>query len=467
MRSLYYPGEMSRLVSNLRRLRQEGEETLLWTTAIEEMIDIVGDRVQSPDESHTWAALSHFFHAVKSGDDGLHHLRNIGVASRRDIMRGVCDRHQYKLRPSPHKPEWKRPTATFRFIDLFAGVGGFHLALASNGGRPVFVSEWDDAARLVYARNFGIVPYGDIRQFTQRDPKSARSRQEIRRMIPECEIVSAGFPCQPFSLAGVSSRNFHGQAHGLKCSTQGTLFEDVIQVAMASRTKAIVLENVKNLASHDAGRTLPIILSRLRENAFEIFPSAPSDERVPSNWAMFDSAEVSAQRRKRIYFVAVRSECVNGPLIIKPLKPLPSTPMTIGAVIQADKSMTETEKFHEFGISRKLWRSHKQRDRRHAERGNGFRVNLISDRSVKAPTLVARYFKDGKDCLITSRDDLNGERRPPRMLSPRECAILQTFPNDFLLPSSKTSAYRQMGNSVTVEVARGICMSLVRYLFRQ
>jgi DNA (cytosine-5)-methyltransferase 1 len=455
---------MARLVSQLRRLREEGEKTLSWSIAIEEMIDLVAEQIESPDETHTWAALSHFFFAVNSGDDGLHHLRNIGLSSRSRVLRDICQRHRDKMRQHPRKSEWKAPATSFRFIDLFAGIGGFHLALAANGGRPVFVSEWDDAARLTYARNFGIVPYGDIRHFTQLENGVALSRDNIQRVIPECDIVSAGFPCQPFSLAGVSSRKYHGHAHGLDCSTQGTLFEDVIQIAIASRTKAILLENVKNLSSHDGGRTLPVILNRLREHNFQVFPNAPLDGRVPTNWALFDSASVSAQRRKRIYFVAIRSDCINGKFTISPQKPLSSTPMTIGEVITSDASMPETEKFRYYGISPKLWKSHKQRDKRHADKGNGFRVNLISDRRVKAPTLVARYFKDGKDCLIAAVNDPDARRQPPRMLSPRECAILQTFPDNFLLPSSKTAAYRQMGNSITVEVARNICANLVRYL---
>ncbi len=438
-----------------------------WITAIDEMIELVEEQIDSPDEGHTWAALSHFFFAVNTGDDGLHHLRNIGLSSRRNVLRDVCLRNHSKLRQHPWKPEWKRPVHSFRFIDLFAGIGGFHLALAANGGRPVFVSEWDDAARLTYARNFGILPYGDIRRFTLNQSGSPLGRNRIQQLIPDCDIVSAGFPCQPFSLAGVSSRNFHGIAHGLECSTQGTLFEDVVQVAIATKAKAILLENVKNLSSHDSGRSLPVILNRLKENNFEVFPEAPIDGRVPPNWALFDSSVVSAQRRQRLYFIAVRSDFAKGPLEIKPAKPLPSTPMTIGQVIKNDKSMSEFKKFENFGISKRLWKSHQQRDKRHSERGNGFRVNLISDRKSKAPTLVARYFKDGKDCLIAHPKDPLATHVPPRMLSPRECAILQTFPSDFLLPDAKTAVYKQMGNSITVEIARNVCASLVNYLFRK
>jgi DNA (cytosine-5)-methyltransferase 1 len=174
---------------------------------------------------------------------------------------------------------------------------------------------------------------------------------------------------------------------------------------------------------------------------------------------------VSAQRRKRVYFIAVQSKFSKEEFIFPQLKPKAGTPMTIGEVINRDSSMSNEEKFEKFGISDKLWRSHKRRDREHAKRGNGFKSNLIVERNSKSPTLVSRYFKDGKDCLIPDKSDLAARKIPPRMLTPKECAILQTFPDDFILPESKTSAYKQMGNAVTVEVARQVSAALVKYLF--
>lgn len=435
-----------------------------WITAIDEMLDLVGREISSNDDSHTWAALTHFFVSHLAGTDGDTHLQNIGVARHSSALSRVCESFRHAEKAPPHKTTWPKPRHSFTFIDLFAGIGGFHIAMAASGGRPVFVSEWDDSARITYARNFGIVPYGDLRFFTQTEDSKPRSLREMRKTIPKCDVVSAGFPCQPFSLAGVSSRNFHGLAHGLGCATQGTLFEDVIQVARASNARAVLLENVKNLASHDDGRTLPIIFRRLRESGFEIFPEAPLDGRVPASWAVQDSSLVSAQRRKRIYFVAIRRDSAAKPFKFPELKAQPGAPMTIGEVLRSDSSLSEAKKFELYGISAQLWQSHQKRDKAHSQRGNGFRSGLISDRSGKSPTLVARYYKDGKDCLIPRRNDPTATYRPPRMLTPRECAILQTFPDGFLLPAAKTPAYKQLGNSITIEVARQICASLAKYM---
>jgi DNA (cytosine-5)-methyltransferase 1 len=455
---------MSLLISNIRRRYESGDSSLSWVPVIEQMITHCKLATKSLDETLVWAALTHFFVVVTAGDSGIEHLRNIGVERYRSSLTKICLANAPKS-PSRHeKRKSPKSVNTFRFIDLFAGIGGFHIAMSENGGRPVFVSEWDDGARLTYCRNFGIVPYGDLREFTLSEGGEPLDKEAIRKYVPECDILTAGFPCQPFSVAGVSSRNFHGIEHGLKCTTQGTLFEDVVQIAVATRAKAVLLENVKNLASHDSGRTLPVILARLRESKFQIFPDAPIDGKVPPNWALQDSSYVSAQRRRRLYFVAIKDEFVTTPFVFPKLKNSKNSHINIGEVIDADDSMTEDEKFQHYGISLRLWNSHKRRDKAHQLKGNGFRTGLMSDLTAKAPTLVARYYKDGKDCLIPRDDDLFGMRRPPRMLTPTECLILQTFPNWFQLPEAKTPAYKQLGNSITVKVAERITSSLVRYL---
>ena len=289
----------------------------------------------------------------------------------------------------------------------------------------------------------------------------------MEQRIPRADVVTGGFPCQPFSLAGVSSRNFHGLDHGLQCETQGTLFEDIVQVARASNAKALLLENVKNLNTHRSGgnvRTLDVIRERIEAEGFVIFPAGgyPS-----AKWAVVDSASVSAQRRKRIYMVCIRRSVVERldgrPFIFPELKRRPDVPSTLREVINADP-MSNVKKFDLYGISPKLWASHRERDLRHEAKENGFKTGLMSDRDIKAPTLVARYYKDGKDCLIPRIKDPGAIELPPRMLTPRECAILQCFPDEFVLPEAKTPAYRQMGNSVTVEVAYQIAQSLCDYL---
>lgn len=346
----------------------------------------------------------------------------------------------------------------FRFIDLFAGIGGFHLALASQGGRCVFASEIERSARLTYAMNFGLIPFGDIRTIT-RDVDGTPNLKAIRGRIPQADVIAAGFPCQPFSLAGVSSRLHHGLKHGLDCDAQGTLFEDIILIARALRPKVLLLENVRNLASHDEGRTIAVIKREISKAGYEIFPD-DADKR--GTWAVIDSRAVVGQRRKRVYFVCVRRDIAtaNGPFIFPEFR-LPTKPYTLATVLKSDNSMSNAEKFKRFSISPRLWRSHKARDARHRARQNGFCVNLMEDLEQPAPTLVSRYYKDGKDCLIPNPRDLSS---PPRMLTPRECSLLQTFPKSFWIHTTKSCAYRHFGNAITVEIARRVARSLSKYL---
>lgn len=347
---------------------------------------------------------------------------------------------------------------TFRFIDLFAGVGGFHLALASQGGHCVFASEMERSARLTYAMNFGLIPFGDIRTIT-RNPDGTPNLKNIKRQIPTADVIAAGFPCQPFSLAGVSSRLHHGLEHGLACDAQGTLFEDIILIARALQPKVLLLENVRNLASHDKGRTIKVIKDEISRAGYEIFPDKASKR---GTWAVIDSRAVVGQRRKRVYFVCVRRDIVasNGPFNFPEFR-LPTKPYTLASVLKSDDSMTNAEKFEHFSISQRLWRSHKARDARHRARKNGFSVNLMKDLEQPAPTLVSRYYKDGKDCLIPNR---RNPRRPPRMLTPRECSLLQTFPWSFWIHPAKSCAYRHFGNAITVEIARRVAQKLSHYL---
>lgn len=347
---------------------------------------------------------------------------------------------------------------TFRFIDLFAGVGGFHLALASQGGHCVFASELERSARLTYAMNFGLIPFGDIRTIT-RNPDGSPNLKNIKRQIPAADVIAAGFPCQPFSLAGVSSRLHHGLEHGLACDAQGTLFEDIILIARALRPKVLLLENVRNLASHDNGRTISVIKDEISKAGYEIFPDNAGKR---GTWAVIDSRAVVGHRRKRVYFVCVRRDIVaaNGQFDFPEFQ-LPTKPYTLASVLKSDDSMSNAEKFQRFSISQRLWRSHKARDARHRARQNGFSVNLMEDLELPAPTLVSRYYKDGKDCLIPN---LRHPHRPPRMLTPRECSLLQTFPKNFWIHPAKSCAYKHFGNAITVEIARRVARSLAKYL---
>jgi DNA (cytosine-5)-methyltransferase 1 len=349
----------------------------------------------------------------------------------------------------------------FTFIDLFAGIGGFHLALEAQGGHCVFASEWDKAARLTYAMNYGLVPFGDIRKFTRDREGTPLSKRQIRKLIPYADVISAGFPCQPFSLAGVSSRNFHGLEHGFRCEAQGTLFEDILLVAQALKPKAMILENVRNLASHDRGNTIRVIRNEIKKAGYTILPEWNSRK----DWAVIDSRAVVGQARKRVYMVCIRRDLARsladkiGEFSFPEFK-VSEGKFTLRQAIDSDDTMSDNEKFSNYAISNRLLTSHLDRDRRHALKNNGFQTRIMYDLNSPAPTLVARYYKDGKDCLIPHPKNTT----PPRMLTPRECAYLQTFPKRFWIPNSKSAAYKQFGNSITVEIARRIAAELIRYI---
>jgi DNA (cytosine-5)-methyltransferase 1 len=181
----------------------------------------------------------------------------------------------------------------FRFIDLFAGIGGFRMALQKNGGRCVFSSEWDKAAQETYFKNFGEYPFGDIRQFTA----DTVSDEQLAHLIPDHDLIAGGFPCQPFSNAGVSARNSLGHKHGFECETQGTLFFDLVRIAQVKRPKVLLLENVRNLKSHDGGRTFATIQRTIEEDLGYSFHSA-----------IIDSCTVVPQRRKRCFMVCFRDQ---------------------------------------------------------------------------------------------------------------------------------------------------------------
>ena len=368
----------------------------------------------------------------------------------------------YQFNPTNLKRHPTDNWIDFTFIDLFAGIGGFHLALSSQGGTLAFASEIDNSARTTYAMNFGVVPFGDIRAFTRSASGDPRPLREISEIIPRADIIAAGFPCQPFSLAGVSSRNYHGIEHGLKCEAQGTLFEDILLVARATKPDALILENVRNLASHDSGETIRVIRSEIAKAGYQIFPKWDDSK----SWAVINSLSVIGQRRKRVFMVCIRNDLAKnlasskGPFEL-PKFSLKKRKYSLRQVIKADNEHSDETKFKLYGISKKLWLSHQKRDKNHALKNNGFRTNLMTDLKEPAPTLVARYYKDGKDCLIPHKD----RNRPPRMLTPRECGLLQTFPSTFWIPNSKTPAYKQFGNAITVEVARIIARSLTSYLY--
>lgn len=325
------------------------------------------------------------------------------------------------------------PDAAFSFIDLFAGIGGLRMAFESIGGRCVFTSEWDQFSRLTYAKNFSVDHEfgGDIREYS-RDP--AR--------VPSHDVLVAGFPCQPFSIAGVSKKNALGRPHGFLCDTQGTLFFDLAQIIAHHRPPVFLLENVKNLESHDQGRTFATIMNVLTaELGYEVHHRVVSSE----PWV--------PQKRERIFIVGFREpSSFDFDALEIPTRTGPRLASILEPADQVDPRYTLTQH---------LWSYLRAYKQKHASRGNGFGYSLFGPDDV-ARTLSARYYKDGSEILI---DQSPGR---PRRLTPRECARLMGFDEPgrkpFTIPVSDTQAYRQFGNAVVVPAARAVAQHMARHI---
>jgi DNA (cytosine-5)-methyltransferase 1 len=308
----------------------------------------------------------------------------------------------------------------FTFVDLFAGIGGTRLAFERAGGLCVFSSEWDKYARRTYEANFGETPAGDI---TEIDTFN----------IPQHDVLVAGFPCQPFSIAGVTKHRALGNQDGFRHRTQGTLFFEVARIIDESRPRAFFLENVKHLVSHDRGRTFRIIISTLRDEL-----------KYDVHYRVIDAQGFVPQHRERIYIVGFRRP-VNFSFPYIPDEPLP-----VSTILESDVPDKYTLTDH-------LWNYLQEYARKHRSRGNGFGYGL-AELTKPTRTLTARYYKDGSEILIPQQG------KPPRRLTPRECARLMGFPETFRIPVSDTQAYRQFGNSVVVPLVEAIAKSMVACL---
>ena len=309
----------------------------------------------------------------------------------------------------------------FRFIDLFAGVGGFRLAMQSVGGKCVFSSEWDRAAQQTYFMNFGELPWGDIRAISA-------------TCVPDHDVLCAGFPCQPFSLAGVSARTAINRPNGFQCQTQGTLFFEIMRIVREKRPYVLFLENVKNLINHDKGNTFKIIKDSIEKEGYSF------------HYQIIDASSRVPQKRMRCYMVCLRD---NGDFVF---------PDFSGNEIPL-RSILEQTVDAKYTLSDRLWEGHQKRTQRNLGRGAGFTA-YCSNLDKPAHTLVARYYKDGKECLVPQAG------KNPRMLTPREAARLQGFPESFLLPDSRSMAYKQMGNSVAVPVIKEIALAIAKTIQR-
>lgn len=325
----------------------------------------------------------------------------------------------------------------FTFVDLFAGIGGIRMAFEEIGGRCVFTSEWDEYAQRTYRENFkdGHLIHGDITKIGAED-------------IPDHDVLLAGFPCQPFSIAGVSKKNALGRSHGFADETQGTLFFDVARIIDAKRPRAFLLENVKNLTSHDKGRTFDVIMKTLRDElGYHV------EARV------VDAAHFVPQHRERILIAGFRESVMfDWDVLDLPAKGTnrlrsilhrkdgtePALPWDEGRYFLHDKKRVSPK----YTLTGHLWDYLQRYAEKHREKGNGFGFGLVGPDSVTR-TLSARYYKDGSEILIRQ-----GAKTSPRRLTPRECARLMGFPDTFVIPVSDTRAYKQFGNSVVVPVMR-------------
>ncbi|MBP9124017.1 MAG: DNA (cytosine-5-)-methyltransferase [Ignavibacteriaceae bacterium] len=312
----------------------------------------------------------------------------------------------------------------FKFIDLFAGIGGIRLAFQNIGGECVFSSEWDRFSQFTYKENFGEIPHGDITKI----PEDS---------IPEHDILTAGFPCQPFSIAGVSKKNSLGRSHGFLDETQGTLFFDIARILQAKRPKAFLLENVKNLVSHDKKRTFQVILNTLTELNYSVF------------YRVMDGKHFVPQHRERIMIVGFNRDYYQEVNSFEfPL--LPVANKKLGEILDKEPDPKYT-------LSDKLWNYLQDYADKHKLKGNGFGFG-IADLNGISRTLSARYYKDGSEILIPQ------PRSNPRRLTPRECARLQGFPDEFLIPVSDNQAYKQFGNSVVMPLIQAVAQQIIKYL---
>lgn len=372
-----------------------------------------------------YASLSHFWQNQGNGVSTYYKSQALEYLQENVPLVGECAEQLYiPLKfdvpfPPPEKP-------LFKFIDLFAGIGGFRLAFQNLGGHCVFSSEWNPFAKKTYEANFGEVPFGDITKIDE-------------TKIPDHDILIAGFPCQPFSIAGVSKKNALGREHGFKDETQGTLFFDIVRILDAKRPKAFLLENVKNLVSHDKGKTFKVIKGALKELGYSF------------HYKVLDGKHFVPQHRERIVMVGFDMKVFEG----KEQFDFPEMP----AANKAIKDILEKNIDAKYTLSDKLWGYLQNYAIKHKEKGNGFGFGLTDVNGISR-TISARYYKDGSEILIPQKG-IN-----PRRLTPRECARLQGYPESFIIPVSDNQAYRQFGNSVVTTLMQAVGKNLVKELLK-
>ena len=412
-----------------------------------------GVKVYGPTSYETQVAiLSHYLHTL----DGKHDIAS--GEKRYEILEAIRDYIEYKHQQDKKNPKWDNvsdeviwmaaesplendlfadffnvpfPTPKnpkFTFIDLFAGMGGFRLAMQAQGGKCVFSSEWNAYSQKTYFANFGEMPFGDI------------TKEVTKSYIPEkFDVLCAGFPCQPFSIAGVSKKKSLGRETGFKDKTQGTLFFDVADIISRHRPKAFFLENVKNLKSHDKGNTFRVIEETLKELRYSI------------HTLVMDGQTYVPQHRERIMIVGFDEDLYHG----KEEFEFPEQHEATRSV----KEILDPNIDPKYTLTNKLWAYLQNYAEKHRAKGNGFGYGLVDLNGITR-TLSARYYKDGSEILIPQ-----GEGKNPRRLSPRECARLMGYPDQYRIDRvSDVQAYRQCGNSVIVPLITAVSEQIIKTL---
>lgn len=342
-----------------------------------------------------------------------------------DVLKDAHSRtDQIPLFAKAPRTEFAPEALPFTFIDLFAGIGGLRLGLEKAGGRCVFSCEWDKYSQRTYREWFGETPHGDIRQI---DAAS----------IPTHDILAAGFPCQPFSIAGVSKKISLGREHGFADVKQGNLFFELARIIREKRPAVLLLENVKNLRSHDQGRTWGVIAQTLEGLGYDVFAQ------------VIDAAGWVPQHRERVFIVGFDRHRFPHRLSFQFPEPTSGNARL--------EQILESEPDGRYTLSDHLWQYLQDYAAKHREKGNGFGFGL-ADRKGITRTLSARYFKDGSEILIPQK------RKNPRRLTPRECARLMGFPDELPIVVSDTQAYRQFGNAVCPPIAGAVAAAIIATL---
>src|SRR6185437_8529324 len=382
-------------------------------------------------DNYKGALISHYLRTRKRN------LKKPAIQFTKELLAGYLeeditsvvaeDALQYVLKFEDDIPFVKPANPKFTFIDLFAGIGGFRIAMQANQGECIFSSEWDKHAQRTYYANFGEIPFGDI------------TKPETKKWIPDkFDILCGGFPCQPFSIAGVSKKNSLGRKHGFEDIKQGNLFFHIAEIIEKHRPKAFFLENVKNLVSHDKGKTFKVIKETLLDLGYSF------------HFKVLNGKHFVPQNRERTFMVGFDSKVFN----YKEKFEFPELPEPARKI----KDILENKPDPKYTLTDHLWKYLQDYSKKHKEKGNGFGFGLV-DLNGTSRTMSARYYKDGSEILIPQKN------KNPRRLTIRESARLQGYPEHFIVDAvSMNQGYKQFGNSVVMPLIEVIGEKIVEVL---